>query len=304
MPPVSIVIVNWNAGPALARAVGTACAASDDVVVIDNGSTDGSIDAVEPGPCLRVVLAGRNLGFAGGVNRGVREARHPQILILNPDAEAPPTSVAHLSQALTASGAAMAGGRLVNADGSTQAGFTVRRLPTVMSLLLDALFVDHLWPGNPATRRYLGADLELEGDGWIDVEQPAAACLLVRRDAFDQLGGMDESYFPAWFEDVDFCARARRAGLRVVLDRAATFPHIGGVSVRSLGRGAFQRAFHRNLERYVARHLGPAALLILKPGWAAGLTARGVAALASGRMADARQLFSAAAERLRVGART
>ena len=114
---------------------------------------------------------------------------------------------------------------------------------------------------------------------------------------------MDERYYPAWFEDVDFCARARRSGLRIVFDRGATFPHIGGVSVRSLGRGAFQRVFHRNLERYVGCHLGTSALLVLKPAWAAGLAARGVAALVAGRARDARQLFSAAAERLglRVG---
>ncbi len=298
MPPVSIVIVNWNAGPALARAASTACTASDDVILVDNGSADGSVETLGSARNLRVLSPGRNLGFAGGVNLGVRQARHPLILLLNPDAEASTASVAHLSDTLVASGAAMAGGRLVNADGTTQAGFTVRRLPTLASLLADALFIDHVWSGNPWTRHYVGADLDLEGDGWFEVEQPAAACLLVTRKAFDALGGMDERYYPAWFEDVDFCARAHAAGLRIVFDRAAPFPHIGGVSVRALGQGAFLRIFHRNLERYVGRHLGTPALLVLKPVWTASLAVRAVAALMAGRTDDARQLLGAAAERL------
>lgn len=305
MPPVSIVIVNWNAGPALARAVSTSCASSDDVVVVDNGSRDGSVEALAQRSGLRVLRPGRNLGFAGGVNLGVRDTRHPHILLLNPDAEAPPASVSRLSQTLASSGAAMAAGRLVHADGSTQAGFTVRRLPTTMSLLADALLLDHVWPGNPSTRRYLGADLDLEADAAFDVEQPAAACLLVTRDAFGQLQGMDEAYYPAWFEDVDFCARAKQAGLRIVFDPRATFPHFGGVSVQTLGRGAFLRVFHRNLERYVGTHLGTPALLLLKPCWAAGLAARGVAAMVTGRWVDGRQMWGAAGERLlvRLGAR-
>lgn len=301
MPPVSIVIVNWNAGPALARAVGTACAASDDVIVIDNGSTDGSPEALEPVPALRVVGPGRNLGFADGVNLGVRTARHPLVLILNPDAEAPAASVTQLADTLVASGAAMAGGRLVNHDGSTQAGFTVRRLPTLGSLVADALLLDHLWPGNPATRRYLGADLVLEGDAPFDVEQPAAACLLVTRAAFEQLGGMDEGYYPAWFEDVDLCARAKRAGLRIVFEPRAVFPHIGGVSLRTLGMGAFARIFHRNLARYVGLHLGRGALIVLTPCWVVGLLGRAAAAALAGRRRDARDLCRAAADRLRRG---
>lgn len=293
MPAVSIVIVNWNAGPALARAVTTSCAASDDVVVVDNGSADGSLEALMPAPALRVVAAGRNLGFAGGVNQGVRLARHPHLLILNPDAEAPPDSVARLSATLAETDAAMAGGRLVNPDGSTQVGFTVRRLPTLASLMVDALFVDHLWPGNPATRHYLAADLDLAGGVPIDVEQPAAACLMVTRTAFDRLGGMDETFYPAWFEDVDFCARAHRQRLRVVFEPRATFPHVGGVSVRTLGAGAFLRAFHRNQARYVSRHLGTPSRIVLTPCWMAGLTARAIAAQVSGRRADAVNLWHA-----------
>jgi GT2 family glycosyltransferase len=251
-----------------------------------------------PGPGLRVERPGRNLGFAGGVNLGVRLARHRHVLLLNPDAEAPGASVDRLSDTLQASGAAFAGGRLVFPDGRTQAGFTVRRLPTFGSLLADALFVDHVWPTNPATRHYLGADLPIEGEAPFEVEQPAAACLLVTREAFDQLGGMDEGFHPAWFEDVDLCARARAAGLRIVFDPRATFPHVGGSSLHTLGAGRFARIFHRNQARYVDRHLGRGVLVLLTPCWALGLALRATAAAFAGRHDDASELWRAVGDRV------
>ena len=90
-------------------------------------------------------------------------------------------------------GAAVAG-RLVNADGSPQSGFNVRRFPTLASLAVDLLLLDHLWPDNPVTARYYARDLD--PDSSADVEQPAAACLMVRAEVFDRLGGHGRALLP------------------------------------------------------------------------------------------------------------
>src|SRR5690606_20317112 len=158
-------------------------------------------------PTVTLIASPVNLGFAGGVNAGVHASATPWVLVLNPDVVVDEAAVTRLLDGAT-SAAAGASGRvgaagacLTGADGHPQAGFAVRRFPTLATLAVDLLLVDQLWPRNPVTMRYLAADLDLTIDQ--DVEQPAAACLLVRREAFDAVGGFDEGFHPAWFEDVD-----------------------------------------------------------------------------------------------------
>ena len=88
------------------------------------------------------------------------------------------------------------------------------------------------------------------------MEQPAAACLMVRRRTFDQVGGMDERFFPAWFEDVDLCRRILEAGWTIFFVPRANFRHQGGSSVATLGVARMKRLYYRNLERYMAKHHG------------------------------------------------
>ena len=132
-------------------------------------------------PSVRCIASSRNLGFAGGVNAGRRHATGQYLLLLNPDAEPRAGALERLVSTLEHDRAlGAAAGRLVDADGRTQVGFNVRRLPTLPSLLCDLLFVARLWPGNPASSRYYARDLDQ--DAPADVEQPAAAALMVRAD--------------------------------------------------------------------------------------------------------------------------
>jgi GT2 family glycosyltransferase len=289
---LAILIVNWNARDPLLRCLDSLSSLPHLVVVVDNASEDGSADAVaQRFPGVTLVRSATNLGFAGGVNRARAEAARaasagPRVapdaeylLLLNPDTVATGGAIDALAAVLAEdSGSASigaVGGRLVHDDGSPQSGFNVRRFPTLGSFAMDLLLIDQVWPDNPWTRRYLARDLDDGAEAAaVDVDQPAAACLMVRADAFDRVGGMDANFHPAWFEDVDFCRRLRAAGFRIRFEPRATFVHVGGVAMRTLGLGRFSSIWYANMERYVRRHHGTAGWLLLKGLIAAGMSAR------------------------------
>lgn len=255
--------MSWQSAAWLERCLTAIDPAAAETVVVDNASTDGSAATARTvAPHATVLALDRNLGFAGGVNAARRAAHGSRLLLLNPDAAPTPGAIARLADALdSAPDLGAVAGRLVGANGEPQHGFNVRRLPTISSLAADLLFIRHLWPGNPASARYYARDLD--PDAPTDVEQPAAACLMVRADVFDHLGGFDEGFWPAWWEDVDFCRRLRDAGYRIRYVPDAVFRHEGGTSVGALGASAFHRIFARNRRRYVRKHHGQAAALLV-----------------------------------------
>jgi N-acetylglucosaminyl-diphospho-decaprenol L-rhamnosyltransferase len=262
-PAVSVLVVSWQSAAWLERCLAAIDPAEAEIVVADNASTDGSAAVARTAaPHATVLALDRNLGFAGGVNAARRAARAPRLLLLNPDAAPTPGASGRLVEVLdSAADLGAVAGRLVGADGAPQHGFNVRRLPSMSALVADLLFIRHLWPGNPASARYYARDLD--PDASADVEQPAAACLLVRADVFDRLGGFDEGFWPAWWEDVDFCRRLRDAGYRIRYVPDAVFRHEGGTSLGALGTPAFHRIFARNRRRYVRKHHGRAAAFVV-----------------------------------------
>ena len=211
---------------------------------------------------IRLLSPGRNLGFAGGSNFGARAARSEHLLFLNPDAR--PTAGALAAVRLAFDSSPQAAGvvpRLIGFDGTSQAGWQLRRLPTPLALLAHALF----W--NP------GGGPSIEPAAGAAIEQPAAAALALRRSVFDAVGGFDDAFFPAWFEDVDLARRLADRGHPLIYLPAALFRHRQGSSVGALGYGAFLTAYDRNLCRYLDKHHGH--------GWALAFRAlAGPAALA------------------------
>lgn len=286
--PLTLVIINWNAREHLQQCLGSALPLGCPTIVVDNASTDGSAGMVaQVYPAVTLIASAANLGFAGGVNAGVAVSTTPWVLILNPDVQVSATDVDRLlTAAARESAIGAAGARLVDATGATQAGFTVRRFPTLATLAVDLLLVDKIWPGNPVSARYLARDVDLTTTQ--DVEQPAAACLLVRREAFDAVGGFDDGYHPAWFEDVDFCRRLHGAGWRIHYVADASLLHEGGVAMRSMGLGPFNQAWYRNMRRYVDRHLSMPARLAFRGLLVTGMVLRAVVSLVRGRPRDAR----------------
>jgi N-acetylglucosaminyl-diphospho-decaprenol L-rhamnosyltransferase len=287
-PAVTLVFIAWNARGHLVHALDAALATGYPVVVVDNASADGTAEYVRVRvPEAHLVAADRNLGFAGGVNAGVHETTTPWVLLLNPDIVLTQDAIAHLldeGESEVTIGAV--GAQLVGIDGAPQPTYSVRRFPGLATWAADLLLLDHVWPGNPSSRRYLALDVDRTRTQ--DVEQPAAACLLVRRAAFDGVGGFDIGFHPAWFEDVDFCRRLRAAGWRIRYRADARVVHEGGVAMRALGLGSFSTIWYRNLLRYARKHEGPATRLLVRPLIVAGMALRATISLLRGRLADAR----------------
>ena len=126
--------------------------------------------------------------------------------------------------------AAGAGGQLVECRRTTRrSGSWCGNLPTPAALILEALLLNRIWPGNPVNRRYRCAGLDYRRV--FAVEQPAGAFLMVRRAVWEELGGFDEGFFPLWFEDVDFCRRIRDRGYRLYYVPEAVAKHTGGHSI-------------------------------------------------------------------------
>ena len=257
MSEIAAVIVNWNGGPDLVETVDSLLSTSDaDIVIVDNASSDRSLDSlVETDPRLRIIRNAFNDGFAGGINTGFRETQSKYVLILNPDARARPGAVATLKSVLDENPRAGAVGGYVNER------YLPRPLPTVGRLILENLGL--------SPRR-----LARDARGPVRVDQPAAAALMVRREAFDVVGGFDELFHPAWYEDVDFTGSLAGADWETYYDPRAKFDHVGGHTFRLLGTEGFMVAYYTNQFRYVRKHFSGGPIPCLKIALILGMAAK------------------------------
>jgi len=218
-------------------------------IVIDNASSDHTVELARAFPEAQVIANRQNRGFAAAVNQGIGSTNAEFILLLNPDVQLL-TSVDALVLASRQYG--LAAGKLIDSNLRPQLGFNLRRLPTPVSLIFELCGINRLWPDNPVNRRYrcLDRDLDLPGP----VEQPPGAFLMTRRDVWERLGGFDERFRPIWFEDVDYCRRALDAGYRIEYVPSVLAIHAGGHSVAQVPAGCRAVYWCVSLLRYAAKH--------------------------------------------------
>lgn len=251
MSPVSAIIVSWNSAPDIAACIHAAQSAGvKEVIVVDNGSSDETREIVESLENVRLLHFPENLGFAGGVNRGVAASTSPYVLILNPDCQIE----SGLDEMVRAAGDGAAGGQMNGEGGNPQTGFAVRRFPTPLVLSLEVLGLNRLFPQNPVNRRYRCLDFDPSMEQLVD--QPPGAFFLVRRDTFLRLGGMDEQFWPVWFEDVDFCLRLHQQGFKITYTPLARAKHRGGGSIVKILWAFKELAWYGSLLRYATKHFG------------------------------------------------
>jgi N-acetylglucosaminyl-diphospho-decaprenol L-rhamnosyltransferase len=285
MEQASVVIVNWNAGPALRACLGALLATEGgdppQVTLVDNASTDGSQMALASAyPALETIQNARNVGFARAANQGLRAAPGEFVVLLNPDVILLPSAVPRLIHFMTTHpDAGIAGPRLLDPDGTVQG--SARRDPSAWTGLFGrSAPLTRLFPHNPVSQRELPA-LSVEGEVPIRVDWVSGACLVVRRTAWEQVGLLDERFFLFW-EDADWCLRFREAGLGVYYVPAACGTHLVGVSRAGRRLGSVWD-FHVSAYRYYRKHRLPSAVhpltIVVGGGLLVSLALRSIQAL-------------------------
>jgi N-acetylglucosaminyl-diphospho-decaprenol L-rhamnosyltransferase len=246
MPDASAVVVTYNALPWVEQCLGSV--QEVETVVVDNGSTDGTVDVVRelfPGA---TVVEQSNRGLAAGWNAGMAVASGRYFLILNADAWLTEGSLRRLvAFADSRPEAAIVGPRLLNTDGTLQR--SVRAFPTLWRLATEYLFLRKLAPGSRALNAFYAGGFA--HDEVREADFVMGACMLVRREAVEQVGPLDETFF-LFSEETDWAYRFRQAGWKVLFFPGAECIHVGGAS-----HGG--RMFRENVLghiRFLAKHRG------------------------------------------------
>lgn len=277
-PEVAAVLVNYNAGAELRRALQSVAdelaGTPWEAVVVDNASRDASADSVGGfGPHLRVILNSDNVGFARGVNQGLAATAAPVVLIMNPDCRLVAGALGTLRTVLAChERCAIVGPRILNPDGSVQG--SARGDPDMLTGLFGRRqLLRRILPGSALARRNVVVeDAIRSGQESVVVDWLSGACMLARREALERVGGFDERYFLYW-EDADLCRRLRTRGEEVRFVPGATAVHRVGHSSRTAQAAAI-RAFHDSAYLYYATHVAPGALHPKRPVARAILAAR------------------------------
>lgn len=255
---LSIIIVNWNAGPLLRKCLDALPTATRlqfpyEVFVVDNASTDDSLkQARGSSQPFREIALPKNVGFARANNMALRQATGEILLLLNPDTEPRVGSLAALVEFFAAHPrAGILGGKLLYPDGSPQR--SVRTFPTPLILALLFTRLARIFPGLRPYRQHEMVDFPYDRDAMVD--QVMGACFAIRRAVIDQIGLLDEGYW-IWFEEVDYCRRARKAEWEVWFTPSAVVVHHQATSFAKVS--PLWRAWHfsRSALRYAWKHHG------------------------------------------------
>ncbi len=239
-PDLSIIIVNWNSAAFLRKCLQSIYAnthgISFEVVVVDNASFDGSDDLVQRQfPQVRFIQSQENLGFARANNRAFKHARGRNLLFLNPDTEIVGRALnVMLSSLNSAPDAGAIGCKLLNSDLSVQTN-CIQPYPTILNQALNAEALRNKFP----KWRMWGMQALFDGkQGLAEVEVVSGACLMTRRDVFENVEGFTADYF-MYTEDIDFCFKVARAGWKNLYSGEATVIHHGGGSTDAKSKSHF-----------------------------------------------------------------
>ena len=255
---ISVVIVNYNSGNYLHRCLESLYNVETPIhiIVVDNASSDDSLDKI-PGlnsslHKITLIRNEQNYGFAKAVNIGAQKVSSEYLMLLNPDCHVHPHSLAKLMQVLQAyPSAGIVGALVFNEDGSEQRGCR-RNEPTLRRSIVTALGLGRWFDGVDLTNRPLLKET-------IEMQAVSGSAMMFKRTCFDQINGMDESYF-LHCEDLDICKRARLAGFQVLFSPEVSIIHRQGVS----GGSTFsevERYKHDGMINYYTKHYAKTSVM-------------------------------------------
>ncbi len=255
---LTLIIVSWNTSALLDACLSTIPASVAGLhvqpIVIDNNSTDGSPEMVAADfPQVTLIRNAENVGFARANNQGIRQALGRHVLLLNSDTQLPPGALVGLVDFMdTHLSVGVCSPRLLTQDGAPQA-YAFGDDPSFSYLLRRGL-----------KRLLLNRPIhDWDVDHTVDVDWVSGACLLLRREALAQVGGLDEQIF-MYFEDVDLCRRIRQQGWRVCYVPEIQITHLGGQSLIQNPRAP--AVYQESLRYFYAKHYGPISRFLLGVG--------------------------------------
>jgi GT2 family glycosyltransferase len=271
---LSVIIVSYNTRAITLDCLRSLYASIDglsaEVWLVDNGSTDQSVNSVtKEFPAVRIIANQGNLGFGAANNQAMSRSRGKLLLLLNSDAFPLAGAISALIAYLDANPAAAAvGPRLLNLDGSLQR--SCWRFPSPMQAWRENLGITSLLPNHPVFGDYY----RWKHDSERQVDFVIGACLLVRHEVYERIGGFDERFF-MYAEECDWQRRMADHGWKVAFIPHAEVTHLGGAS--GAGEQArINRHFFDSLDLYTKKHHGLLGLISLRVGMTIGCLARGL----------------------------
>ena len=251
MIDLSVIIVNWNTRDLLVRCLNSITQATQrmkaEVFVVDNGSSDESGRTVKERFSEVILIENEtNLGFAGANNQVLRRSKGDYLLLLNPDTQVKEGAVQKLISLMEAHpDVGITGVQLLNSDGSKQNSFA--NFPSLATELLNKSFLRWLFP-----KRFPGKGRDYPEP--IEVDSVIGACMMVRRDALDQVGLLDEDYF-LFLEETDWCYRMKRAGWKIYHVPQTEVYHFQGKSAETVKKRA-RVEFYRSRYHFFKKNRG------------------------------------------------
>jgi N-acetylglucosaminyl-diphospho-decaprenol L-rhamnosyltransferase len=268
---ISLIVVNYNTAALASRMLHSAEEGADEVVVVDNASTEGSLDELaQEHPRARIIRSTRNLGYGAGANLGARDCTGDVLIVANPDIQISPDGLHALAAVVGQDGIGLAAPRFVDAAGAFLPSSHYRDPGLLTTLwVYSSLFgpiSSRLRPGwNPTLRR------RAEHESDHDTKHVLGALMAIDATAFRSIGGFDERFF-LYREETDLCRRIREAGWRVRYVASVTATHDGDASSRDRRPVDIRPAAVLSHYRYIKKHRGLlVAVLAFLIGWFGGL---------------------------------
>jgi GT2 family glycosyltransferase len=258
---LSIIIVNRNTKGLLLDCVDsvykTVPPLSFEAIVVDNASTDGSIDALKSSfPGVVIVENAKNLGFARANNQAIRRSAGRFVALLNTDTILTPGALGTIVKFMESDGRiGISGGQLLNGDGTLQN--SIANIPTLATELLNKSLLKLLFP-----KRYPGKNTRFERP--TEVESIIGACMVASRQAIDRVGPLDESFF-FFFEETDWCLTMKKNGLLVFFHPHARIYHLQGQTARK-NLAAARVEYWKSRYIFFRKHYSLLSNIVLKAG--------------------------------------